>query len=68
MAIQTTDRAASNTTRPQASPRMTVWVELPQSGAAAAPSEKTPPYAADRTTWYDPAALYEEADRWDGLA
>jgi hypothetical protein len=26
------------------------------------------PRPAERDTWYDPAALHEEAERWDGMA
>jgi hypothetical protein len=33
-----------------------LWVELP------APRE------IERESWYDPAALYEEPERWDGMA
>lgn len=45
---------------PKAAPRPVVWVELP------APGTDTSSMARD--TWYDPAALYEEPERWDGMA
>lgn len=45
---------------PKAVPRPVVWVELPQP--------RTDTSSMARDTWYDPAALYEEPERWDGMA
>ena len=45
---------------PKAAPRPVVWVELP--------GRQTDPPALARDTWYDPAALHEEPERWDGMA
>ena len=41
-------------------PRTVVWVELPQTGADREDRDRMPAY--------DPAALCEECERWDGMA
>ena len=40
-------------------PRTVVWVELAQTGAD---------HDGDHTPAYDPAAMCEECERWDGMA
>ena len=46
---------------PKGGPRLVVWVDLPEPQGGRAPD-------AARDAWYDPAALYEEPERWDGMA
>lgn len=66
MTTQTTTDSASTGTAQNAAPRLAVWLELPQSRA----QETAAPAAHDmaRDSWYDPAAVYEEPERWDGMA
>lgn len=52
---------------PTASPRMVVWRELP-APTGSRDSRDALPRVPARDTWYDPAALYEEPERWDGMA
>ena len=59
MITQTTGRDATKTSRPSADPRVVVWRELPQRRL----EQDAPP-----EPWYDRAALYEEPERWDGMA
>ena len=47
---------------PVSAPRLVVWIELPP--LTTSDSADLPP----RDVWYDPAALAEEPERWDGLA
>ena len=54
-------------TRSPAPPRLVVWVELPRQAADARPTPASG-QAAAREPWYDPAAVYEEPERWDGMA
>ena len=55
-------RHASTDTRGAVSPRLVVWVELPQPEP---PGGQRGPL---RGPVYDPSALYEECERWDGMA
>ena len=59
MTTQTTGREVSSKSRPTTDPRLVVWAELPRH-----PDED----ASEREPWYDVAALYEEPERWDGMA
>ena len=45
---------------PKAAPRPVVWVELP--------GPLMDLHEGARETWYDPAAMHEEPERWDGMA
>ena len=47
-------------TRSPANPRLVVWVDLPAS--ADRDPARLPPAV------YDPSALYEDLERWDGMA
>jgi hypothetical protein len=57
------DHASDTAASTAAPPRLVVWLELPQSKQRDAADR-----AATRDSWYDPAALYEEPERWDGMA
>jgi hypothetical protein len=53
----------TNEARPDAQPVISdfaefpvLWLELPA------------PDSGTREPWYDPSALYEEPERWDGMA
>ena len=58
----TSQTAASKEVRPNtASPRLVVWVDLPNGNG-------TDPRANVSPAVHDPSALYEECERWDGMA
>ena len=60
------DRAPDTVTAESAA-RHVLWLELPQSGETKRATVTAGQYPC-RDSWYDPAALYEEPERWDGMA
>ena len=60
MNTRTTADGTVYSAAPKAASRPVLWVELPQPCTDAS--------TVARESGYDPAALYEEPERWDGMA
>ena len=64
--IAATEQPSEATAAPDAAARVVLWLELPKSAIKAGATGAAREVA--RETCYDPAALYEEPERWDGMA